>query len=265
VPSRGEIDDEPSLVRRAYFTEAVLLPGSRLTGRDLGYLTKGVGVPVRGILRQGQMLQPDPTQRLHADDHLIISGSLEEILRIKDLRSVGLRADLRYAPEDTSELELVEKLARDEDVLVLGMIEYAPPRYGRAALAVAIFACTVIVAGLNVISPAIAGLTGLLAMVMTGCVPLATVIGPRGILIVLLLATIVLSIPMSNQAAALIMLPVGVHAALDMGLDPRTFAVGICLAASCSFLTPLDGVDRPRVRHSDRVAVHESLTATALD
>src|SRR6185503_17130107 len=64
--------------------------------------------------------------------------------------------------------------------------------------------------------------------------------GPRGILCAIMLATIVLSIPMSNQAAALIMLPVAIHVALDLGLAPRTVAIGTCLAASCAFLTPLE-------------------------
>jgi di/tricarboxylate transporter len=73
-----------------------------------------------------------------------------------------------------------------------------------------------------------------------GITPLVDVVGPRGVLCVLMVATIVLSVPMSNQAAALLMLPVGIHSAMDMGLDPRAFAMGICLAASCSFLTPLE-------------------------
>ena len=59
-------------------------------------------------------------------------------------------------------------------------------------------------------------------------------------LVVQMVLTIVLSIPMSNQAAALIMLPIGVHTAIEMGLDPRTFAIATCLAASCSFVTPFE-------------------------
>jgi acetyl esterase/lipase len=138
----------------------------------------------------------------------------------------------------------------------------------------------VVIAGLRITSPAIAGLAGLVVMVAVGCVdartafrvdwrvvimigalltlglameksgvgallaqgviPLVGVVGPRGVLCVLMIATVLLSVPMSNQAAALIMLPVGIHAALDMGLEPRAFAMGICLAASYSFLTPLE-------------------------
>jgi len=64
--------------------------------------------------------------------------------------------------------------------------------------------------------------------------------GPRLVLLCIMLLTVVLSIPMSNQAAALVMLPVGLSAAAALGVNPRTFAMGIALAASCSFITPLE-------------------------
>jgi di/tricarboxylate transporter len=54
------------------------------------------------------------------------------------------------------------------------------------------------------------------------------------------LLTLLLTQPMSNQAAALVVLPVAIKTALALGLDPRTFAVAVTYAASCSFLTPLE-------------------------
>ena len=51
---------------------------------------------------------------------------------------------------------------------------------------------------------------------------------------------LLLTQPMSNQAAALVVLPIAVKTALSLGLNPRTFAVAITYAASCSFLTPLE-------------------------
>ncbi|WP_244237803.1 SLC13 family permease, partial [Corallococcus llansteffanensis] len=356
LPAREGEQGAGALPQREYVTEAVLTPGSHLIGKELRYVTEGLGVPVRGVVREGAMRPPDPRGRLEAQEHLIIAGSVGDILRVKDLRSIGLSADLRI-PEDhrhshtltevsvppTSALagrslrdirfaeryglvamaihrhptlqgshqhlnllgslasgdalknislsvgdlllvggseRRVRELARDEELTVLGSVEYQRPRYRRALLAVIIFAATVAVAGLRLTSPAIAGLAGMLAMIATGCVdtrtafrvdwrvviligallalgqaveksgagevlaqavlPLAGVVGPRGVLCVIMIATIVLSVPMSNQAAALIMLPVGIHVAMDMGLDPRAFALGICLAASCSFLTPLE-------------------------
>jgi di/tricarboxylate transporter len=52
--------------------------------------------------------------------------------------------------------------------------------------------------------------------------------------------TMLLTQPMSNQAAALIVLPVALETALQLGLNPRTFAVMIAVGASCSFITPLE-------------------------
>ena len=52
--------------------------------------------------------------------------------------------------------------------------------------------------------------------------------------------TVILTQPMSNQAAALVVLPIAVKTAVALGLNPRTFAVAITYAASSSFLTPLE-------------------------
>jgi uncharacterized repeat protein (TIGR01451 family) len=52
--------------------------------------------------------------------------------------------------------------------------------------------------------------------------------------------TVALTQPMSNQAAALVVVPIAVKTAVSLGLNPRTFAVMVTYAASCSFLTPLE-------------------------
>ena len=52
--------------------------------------------------------------------------------------------------------------------------------------------------------------------------------------------TVLLTQPMSNQAAALVVLPVAVKAAIGLGLNPRTFIVAVTYAASFSFITPLE-------------------------
>jgi uncharacterized repeat protein (TIGR01451 family) len=52
--------------------------------------------------------------------------------------------------------------------------------------------------------------------------------------------TVALTQPMSNQAAALVVVPIAVKTAVSLGLNPRAFAVMVTYAASCSFLTPLE-------------------------
>jgi di/tricarboxylate transporter len=78
--------------------------------------------------------------------------------------------------------------------------------------------------------------------------------------------TVALTQPMSNQAAALVVLPIAVKTALALGLNPRTFAVAVTYAASCSFLTPLEPacvlIYTPgRYRFLDFVKVGSILTA----
>ncbi|HEX8177490.1 MAG TPA: SLC13 family permease [Pyrinomonadaceae bacterium] len=64
--------------------------------------------------------------------------------------------------------------------------------------------------------------------------------GELAILAGFFILTVAITQPMSNQAAALVMLPIAVKTALALGLNPRTFAVTVTYAASCSFLTPLE-------------------------
>lgn len=64
--------------------------------------------------------------------------------------------------------------------------------------------------------------------------------GPMAVLAGFFVMTVALTQPMSNQAAALVMLPIAVKTALALGLNPRTFAITVTYAASCSFLTPLE-------------------------
>lgn len=64
--------------------------------------------------------------------------------------------------------------------------------------------------------------------------------GGTAVLAGFFILTVALTQPMSNQAAALVVLPIAVKTAVALGLNPRTFAIGITYAASFSFITPLE-------------------------
>jgi di/tricarboxylate transporter len=174
----------------------------------------------------------------------------------------------------------LRELSGGELLVVLGSMEHRPPRYRKAVLAVGIFGVAVFLAGSRLVPAPVAGLGGMLAMIATRCmdaaeafrvewqivlligsllalglameqsgagalvaraiVPLAGWTGPRGVLFAVMLITVLLSAPMSNQAAALVVLPVAIHAAEQLGVDARPFAIATCYAASCSFITPLE-------------------------
>lgn len=81
--------------------------------------------------------------------------------------------------------------------------------------------------------------SGLAQAVAAGLVDAFEFFGPRGILTGVVLATVVMTSVITNNAAALLMFPIAIAAAESAGLNPRGFAVAVAIAASVDFLTPI--------------------------
>jgi di/tricarboxylate transporter len=65
-------------------------------------------------------------------------------------------------------------------------------------------------------------------------------LGPLYVMGGFVILVILLTQPMSNAAAALVVLPVAIDTAGMMGSDPRTFAIAIMLGASVSLIAPFE-------------------------
>jgi len=63
--------------------------------------------------------------------------------------------------------------------------------------------------------------------------------GPLALLAGLVLVTMLLTQVMNGAAVATIVAPIAIHAAQQTGLDPRALVMGVALASSMAFLTPL--------------------------
>jgi di/tricarboxylate transporter len=61
-----------------------------------------------------------------------------------------------------------------------------------------------------------------------------------GLLTCFFVLTVALTQPMSNQAAALVVFPIAMQTGLQLDVDPRAFGMMVAVAASCSYLTPLE-------------------------
>ena len=57
--------------------------------------------------------------------------------------------------------------------------------------------------------------------------------------VVILVTTMVLTDLMNNAATAAVMAPIGLGAALQLGVNPDTFLMAVAIGASCAFLTPI--------------------------
>ncbi len=64
-------------------------------------------------------------------------------------------------------------------------------------------------------------------------------LGAPGVVLGIVIATMLLTELITNVAAVALVFPVALEAAAQSGLDPRTLALGVAVAASASFLTPI--------------------------
>ena len=81
--------------------------------------------------------------------------------------------------------------------------------------------------------------TGLAGVFAHGLVGVAAGGGLLAVLAAVYIATNVLTELITNNAAAVLMLPVALATAADLDASPRAFAIVVAVAASASFLTPL--------------------------
>jgi di/tricarboxylate transporter len=81
--------------------------------------------------------------------------------------------------------------------------------------------------------------SGLAAEIATQIVDIGGSLGDFGLLLMVIVATQLLTEVLSNSGAAALMVPVAIGAGTASGGDPRDFAIGVLVGASCSFLTPI--------------------------
>jgi len=82
--------------------------------------------------------------------------------------------------------------------------------------------------------------SGFADLVTNGVIQTLKLTNPYVLLAIFFGLAMLLTQPMSNQAAAVIIIPIAIQTAQRLGFDPRTFAIMIAVGASCSFITPLE-------------------------
>lgn len=239
--------------------EAVLLPGSPLIGRTLRgqRFRERYGAQVLGINHQGINVAGKLSEKLlHLGDVLLVQGRRKNIQRLHTGNVFRLLRPL----EPMEEKRPRRRRAPFAIAIFFGVLALVTLHVLTLPLAVMLGAFLVFVT--RCITPAeayasvewkaivlIGSMLSLgVAMEQTGAAKyLATqivaVVGtdePRWLLTAFFALTIFLTQPMSNQAAAIVVLPIAIQTALQTDLNPRTFAMMIAVAASCSFLTPLE-------------------------
>ncbi len=249
--------DDPSLqTEEVKIVEALINPRSHLIGRSLKEIDfhQRFGLTVLAIYRHGKSrLEKIGNLRLRLGDLLLVQGATERI------------AFLRRNPNFTILEEVAPTLYRKNKgllvvlffgvAMLLGGMGWMPlsVAFLSAAVLTLVFGCIRIEEAYEFIDwrllILIGGMTAFgVAMEKTGTaqflakwiVMFLEPLGPKGVMAGFFILTILLTQPMSNAAAALVVLPVALSSAATLHVNQRTFAIAIMLAASVSFVTPLE-------------------------
>lgn len=236
--------------------EAIVMPQSLLIGRtlrELGFRHR-YGLTVIAVHRRGHAF---PTKigslSLSVGDVLLLQGDAERFADLGNSLDVWVLEQSEHYPA-----------RRRQRFLVVGLFAVAVGAAGIGALplAIAFLLAALAVILLKLISAEeayksihwrliilIAGMTSFgAAMKSSGAAAyLANLIvhwgAPLGVPYILLgfaVLTMLLSQPMSNAAAALVVLPVALSTAAALHVQPRTFGIVVTLAASISYITPFE-------------------------
>ena len=254
----GNPEDELSetLKKKHGMAEVVLLPGSRLVGQTLRELKlrKRFGIEVLGIQRRGKTLHERlMKERLQIGDQLLIHGDPQTIASLENDDSFRIISDTIEAPVDTKKAPLA--LGIFALTIVLASTNILP-------LAVATMVGTFLIFLTRCITPAEAyrsmnwsaliliscmlalgkamEVSGLATYLASQVVDLMGWQNPKLLLGGFFLLSMVLTQPMSNQAAAVVVLPIAIQTAQQLGLNPRSFAMMIAIGAATSYITPLE-------------------------
>jgi di/tricarboxylate transporter len=238
--------------------EAVVAPTSYLAGRTLREVSfrEQYGGVVLAIQRRDKQRTGSLGRiRLQAGDLLLIEASTdfarrwnakrEEFYIVSPNRPRRKKPKLKKAPlaicimlgmvvvAATGVLPLVTA----GFVAALAMVGTRCLRLGDARRAVDMSVLIVIAAALG-IGKAVE-VTGLAAVMADGIVGLTRGWGVVGVLVALYVSTNVLTELITHKAAAVLMVPVALAAALDLGYNPKAFALVVAVGAAASFMTPI--------------------------
>ena len=249
----GDRDSKSADLRMA---EVLLTPLSDLRGKSImdSQFRQRFGLTVLALSRLGRSIREDlGHMRLKVGDTLLVQGDAERIARLRGNPSFLVLEEQELPRLQTQKGYLA--LAIFGVAILAGTFQWVPLSIAflSAALAMVLVKCVaigrvyqyldmkllILIGGMTAFGTAMqkTGAAEFLAgIVVQGLAP----IGVYAVLGGFLLLTIALTQPMSNAAAALVVLPIAIETALKMGLNPRTFAIAVMLAASVSMITPFE-------------------------
>ena len=257
LPLRGEYFSEHA--RSVGLAEVSLIPESRLLGKTLRQLAfrREYRLSVVGIHRQGKALTEGLLdQPLQLADTLLVAGEWKLIRHLQQHKRDFLLFDLPIEVDEMAPAQNQAPFALLCVVLMVGlMLSGLVPNVVAALIACLLlgaFGCVdmdgayrsiqwptlLLIVGMMPFATALQK-SGALGLMVDAMVTLFTDLSPRLMLAALFAVAATIGLFISNTATALLLAPVAIGVAAQMGISPYPLAITVAIAASAAFMTPV--------------------------
>jgi di/tricarboxylate transporter len=252
-----ELDHPPDalVTRRSGIAEVIVPPRSELLGSGVfpGMVTDSGDLVVLAVKRAGEVLGPGEIELAEGDVLLLRGtwGALDEQLGDPEVLVVDAPALVRRqaVPLGPGAKRAIAVLVAMVVLLVTGAVP--------AAVAGLLAASAIVLLGLLTTEQAFRSVSWTTVVLVGGMISLSTamvesgaaadladalvdlVAGPYGLLLALFLLTAALGQVISNMATALIVIPIALSAAADMGVSAQPVLMTVAVSAAAAFLTPV--------------------------
>ena len=237
--------------------ELVLPPRSGLIGQTAfpGMITESGDLVILGIQRDGEDLGPGDVV-LAPGDSLLVRGTWQALARqLPD-------DDVLVVDEPTDVRRQIVPLglgAKESLVVLAGMIVLLATGAVPPAVATLLAAGSIVLLGVLTIDQAYRSISWTTVILVAGMIPLSTAMqqtgaanqladllvdlvgdaGPYALLVGLFVLVAVLGQLISNTATALIVIPIAVTSAVELGISAKPVLMAVNIAAAAALLTPV--------------------------
>lgn len=236
-------------------TEVVLSPRTHLVGktlREIRFRDK-YEMNVVAIMRRGRAMRSNiGDQRLEFGDALLLFG------HHRNLRVLATDPDFLVLEEESQEPPRYEKAPFAILIMAMALL---PVMFGWLPLAISLIAGVIlmiltgclnmeeayrsiewkaifIIAGMLPLGTALQN-TGAASFLATSVVDLVGTYGPTALMTALFILTGLASQAMPNAAVAVLLAPIAIDAATDLGVSPYPLVMTVAISASAAFLSPV--------------------------
>ena len=235
--------------------EALITPGCRMVGRFLGdlRLRRRYGVYPLAVHRRADRVGAVLDEvRIQVGDTLLLEGDPEDIHRLAEEQGLAELTQPSDRPYRRQRAPIVLGILA---LVVLGSAFGLMPIAGLAVIGVALALATrcidaeeafqmveirllTLIFAMLAVGQALVH-TGAVELVVDAMAPWLMGLPPQLVLWIVFMMASVLTELVSNNAVAVVMTPVAISLAVELGIDPRPFVVAVMIAASASFATPI--------------------------